>query len=1806
MPSEDYIRRVSVLEVKTADDLFSSKLGVTSYEMSCGTCDNFTDDCPGHWGHLNLGVPVYRVWFVPRLLQILNSICFFCQELRIRPEDASYRKVQRLPLNERLSAIAHLSAQVKNCPHCAKPTIFFDKEDRLCTFIKAVVDLTSEDFAQYRDNPHWKPSVRISPTDLYCVLKLLSAQTIDMLGCSQDNLPESHMYMLFPVPPLNTRPSLSFDGIGGSHRKRSMNDWSKFLRNILNARDELAQVMSMSDDGINICTYTLNGVESRDFHECFQYGFMNKKKDRLERSKNIKTQETKKNDASRGKRKRTAGEAAPGAVEDAWRTLMYEIAAFQSKKHHKKWLAKGASTYGKPLENVEDRFSKQKRGRFRKNIIAFRVDNAGRGVLEGDIYLRVDQVGIPKQEAMKLSVKTYVFGRNVTQVQKWILNGPYTYPGANYVTLKNGTEINLAIYENRRNIQMDQVLFVRRHLLDDDIVMVNRQPTLHRPSMMAFDVKIIEGYAIRLHYAVFTPLGADCDGDEINFHVPQTMDAMIELKEIASVRHQVMKDGKVWVKFIQNPVVAAYLLSGNIWLTESQMHNVLDWLPDFWEMPAPEKTDPEPLWTGRQLFSALLPKDFYLNSKKPELFIENGQWIRGEINAQVLNGQNGILHHLYLDYQDREVFMSFVYRACIVLQNFLDLYGLSVGYFDTAFEHHKAPPEIQARWEKLKRHVQQLEEYSASLEHYSPGHEDVEVENNLRTHIDWVTNESTQLVMDYHTQRNPANAVLAMIQSGAKGNKTALNQMCGIVGQVYVMRKRYDHKTSHVPRGKHSMRAHGFITDSYSTGVSLMAAVSEAHATCESIIEKCRGTGQSGYSVRKMITVMMGVIIDQLGRVVDTSGRVLWSRYGNDGYDPQLLVNEKIRLASYCVMEVLQHYGVWVSVRDVVAMWTEPEQTKWPLEAETLDYSSLVQDYLTEDAWTEWTACRAEPTLCQPLQDEIVQLTSMLLQIRSASAHQHEFFFKETPSTRSPVMFQHMLDRCRSLHPCPDRTGVTPLQMRRFVDQLWKRLVKEKLVVDEHIPFKAVFFESLATRKLLELRMDWTQLTWLAEEIYRLCRRSRVQAGESVGVNATQCLGEPFTQQSLKTPHASGKLTGAISGTKRVANLVDGNFSSATSTLVLQPMVKTEEEARRFGMSLMRRYMYHIMSQYPGCELHEDHCVITFPIDKVKARYCQVSLRRVAKILCKTTELTLDLFTVTFMDSEEDWSVRVDLPYSHPYWQYFENAMELHYRTPMVIASNIVYNLYYATLIHGIQEIEGFVTNEITIGQHTMAGKEKRWSIQTMGSNLLASLRFSVVDVSRSSSSDASEMCAVFGLMAARTALENEYLFIMSSMADSRHVELLVRMMTRTGTIQGMKIKQSGQFIPPLQKAAYEQCAPQVAQYVAKTEVDDGKTVCGAVLSNKLMQVGTGYAVDLLPIEAPVPFPLERQTEMVSKTRVCEYVCSPKADGLRVMMVLGKTAQGAPFWTATDRSGSVRSFDVSAVAPALCEGTVLDGECMTQTNGECIWLIFDCLMLCGNRCSRIRYDHRIELAREAVFLLSSNPGQPISWLERLVAEPYALPISRRVEVSTHLRPLLGTSKHLILVKPLLDLWGLRHFFAHYMSDFPWPSDGLILTKVSDACQPFRCKQDTVLKLKPRHENYNENTIDFRVRYVSKDRPERLLSLGQLLSSRRNRHTWKYGIDAYSVEQFRVSPPSANVLLELNTPWGESFVFSGGLSGQAVEEGSVYEARWNYGKRIWEVTRKREKDANSFETAIRTIQNIVEDVQVHELMDPSDQ
>ena len=196
---------------------------------------------------------------------------------------------------------------------------------------------------------------------------------------------------------------------------------------------------------------------------------------------------------------------------------------------------------GRPLKTLSQRL-KGKEGRFRGSLSGKRVDFSSRTVISPDPSLDISEVGIPFEVAKKLTIPEKVSQWNIETLKELVVRGPFEHPGANYVIRPDGVKIRLDFASDKKALA-DSIapgFMVERHLMDGDIVLFNRQPSLHRMSVMAHPVKVLPYRTFRLHPSVCPPYNADFDGDEMNLHVPQSEESRSEALMLMRVQDQIL------------------------------------------------------------------------------------------------------------------------------------------------------------------------------------------------------------------------------------------------------------------------------------------------------------------------------------------------------------------------------------------------------------------------------------------------------------------------------------------------------------------------------------------------------------------------------------------------------------------------------------------------------------------------------------------------------------------------------------------------------------------------------------------------------------------------------------------------------------------------------------------------------------------------------------------------------------------------------------------------------------------------------------------------------------------------------------------------------------------------------------------------------------------------------------------------------------------------------------------------------------------------------------------------------------------
>ncbi|SVC83912.1 uncharacterized protein METZ01_LOCUS336766, partial [marine metagenome] len=302
---------------------------------------------------------------------------------------------------------------------------------------------------------------------------------------------------------------------------------------------------------------------------------------------------------------------------------------------------------GRPLKTLTQRL-KGKEGRFRGSLSGKRVDFSSRTVISPDPNLDLGEVGVPEAVATKLTIPEIVTEWNIEKLKKLVINGPDTWPGVNYIVRPDGVKIRLDFVEDRSIIadSLEIGYLVERHLNHGDVVLFNRQPSLHQMSIMAHHVRVLPGKTFRLHPSVCPPYNADFDGDEMNLHIPQSEEARAEAILLMRVQEQLISPrfGGPIIGGLRDFITGAYLLTkDDTTLTKQEFANLAMLGSYDGKLPEPKiKNKNGSLYTGKQLFSLFLPSDFSLiltskwskgtNGTPKDIVIKNGELISGVID----------------------------------------------------------------------------------------------------------------------------------------------------------------------------------------------------------------------------------------------------------------------------------------------------------------------------------------------------------------------------------------------------------------------------------------------------------------------------------------------------------------------------------------------------------------------------------------------------------------------------------------------------------------------------------------------------------------------------------------------------------------------------------------------------------------------------------------------------------------------------------------------------------------------------------------------------------------------------------------------------------------------------------------------------------------------------------------------------------------------------------------------------------------------------------------------------------------------
>ncbi len=587
-------------------------------------------------------------------------------------------------------------------------------------------------------------------------------------------------------------------------------------------------------------------------------------------------------------------------IEDLWELLQYHVSTYFDNEISGVPPARHRS--GRILKTLSQRL-KTKEGRFRGNLAGKRVNFSARTVISPDPMIEIDEVGVPEVIAKELTIPVRVNERNLKEMRKIVLNGPNNWPGANYIIRPDGRRKKIT-ENNKEDIAKELApgYIVERHLQNGDISLFNRQPSLHRMSIMAHRVRVMPFKTFRLNLSVCPPYNADFDGDEMNLHIPQTEEAQVEAENLMGVEKHIRSprfSGPI-IGAVKDHITGLYLLTyGNKKFEREEFTQLIRSVDKEIEIPNKKSM------TGKEIFSIFLPKDFSiefkarccigckkcLKEKCPEdayVVIKNGKLLHGTIDKAAVGDESGkIIDKMERIYGQKFV-KDFLFKITRLAIEVLTRTGFSISISDQDLPE-EARKEIKKVLEKVKREVNEL------IKLYEKGEIRILVgrtpkeslEHQIKIKLRNGLNEIANILERYMKM----NFTLLMARSGARGSTVNIVQTAAVIGQETIMGERmergyYERTFPHFRKGDISLEAKGFVSRGFKDGLTPFEFFFDAMNSRESLMDKSLKTRHSGYMERRLVGALQDLKVEYDGTVRDSSKRIIQFLPGEDGLDP--------------------------------------------------------------------------------------------------------------------------------------------------------------------------------------------------------------------------------------------------------------------------------------------------------------------------------------------------------------------------------------------------------------------------------------------------------------------------------------------------------------------------------------------------------------------------------------------------------------------------------------------------------------------------------------------------------------------------------------------------------------------------------------------------------------------------------------------------------------------------------------------------------------------------------------------------------
>lgn len=559
---------------------------------------------------------------------------------------------------------------------------------------------------------------------------------------------------------------------------------------------------------------------------------------------------------------------------------------------------------------------KGKEGRVRGNLMGKRVDFSARCVITPDAWFECDRVGVPHKIAMTLTFPETVNSENIRHLSERVRIGTTNVQGAQNVIHADGCVTDLGSCKDRTSIVLRPGDVVERFLADDDVVVFNRQPSLHMHGMQAHRVRLMPGHTFRLSLVVAAPYNADFDGDEMNLHVPQSKAASAECASLMAVAQNTLgsQSNRPVMGIVQDSLLGLYLMTQNsVLLDHSHACRIIGHIRH-----APRRLPPPAVciydengnrhvkWTGRQIFSLILPSSLFVENDAmltdmdaasseawldPPVTVRNGELVTGVLRkAHVGTGAGGIVDTICRE-MDGVMCMRFMGDAQRITHEFLLQRGHHVGIHDVMLRHDG---HVQVM-ERLEKATILCEEIQRAIVHSTP-HERQQGEDAIMRLLSKTLLQTGGIVNEH---MDSTNSIRRMVTAGSKGSFINLSQICAALGQQSLEGGRIvaEKGTRTLPCFAHndlSLASRGMVQNSFSLGLSPPELFFHAVGGREGLVDTAVKTSQSGYISRRMNKSMEDNVVRPGGTICTSMDDIIAPQWGSDGFHPARV--ERVKL----------------------------------------------------------------------------------------------------------------------------------------------------------------------------------------------------------------------------------------------------------------------------------------------------------------------------------------------------------------------------------------------------------------------------------------------------------------------------------------------------------------------------------------------------------------------------------------------------------------------------------------------------------------------------------------------------------------------------------------------------------------------------------------------------------------------------------------------------------------------------------------------------------------------------------------------